>query len=157
MEDSQESHSGSETLGIGGHFQKSFGYGSEQNPVDDARVLQSQWRQFARQGENHMTIRNGQNLLGPVGKPLVARSAVALRAMPVATRPVFNHLVRAVVALLYVCAERSRAARADIPENLLLLGRQHISPALEEFLTVLAEDIGDFQPMFRHRRRPSLE
>src|SRR3954454_3220314 len=63
----------------------------------------------------------------------------------------------AVVALPYVCAKGGGAARADIPERLPLLGRQYISPALEEFLTVLAEDIGDFQPGFRHRFRPSAE
>ena len=55
----------------------------------------------------------------------------------------------AVVALLNVTAEGSRAARADIPESLPLLGRQHVSPAIEEFLTVLTEDVGDFQSGFR--------
>ena len=104
-----------------------------------------------------MTIWNGQNFLRPGGKPVVARPAMALRAVPVATRFVFNHLVRAVVALLYVCAERGRAARADIPEGLPLLGRQYISPTIEEFLPVLAKDVGEFQLVFHHRRRPSSE
>jgi len=35
------------------------------------------------------------------------------------------------------------------------LGRQHVSPAIEELLPVLSEDIGDFQPLLAHRCRPS--
>src|SRR5258706_5447430 len=104
-----------------------------------------------------MSIRNGQNLLRPGGQPLVPCPAVTLRAMPVAARSVFNRLMGAVVALLYVGAEGGGTARADIPESLPLLGRQHVSPAIEEFLTVLAEDIGDFQPGFRYLLRPSAE
>jgi len=61
----------------------------------------------------------------------------------------------AVIALLYLGAECGGTTGADVSECLALPGRQHISPAIQEFLTVLAEDIGDFQPMFRHRRRPS--
>ena len=60
----------------------------------------------------------------------------------------------AVIALLYEFAERGRAARADVPEGFPLLGRQHVSPAVEELLPVLSEDIGDFQPMLAHRCRP---
>jgi hypothetical protein len=56
MQDSQEAQFGSETFGIGGQFQKSLRHGPEQNPIDDSRVLQGQWRQFMRQSEHHMTI-----------------------------------------------------------------------------------------------------
>ena len=104
-----------------------------------------------------MGIGNRQNLLGLGGQPLVTCPAVALRAMPVAAGPVFNHLMGAMVALLYIGAEGGGAARADIPESLPLLGRQHVSPAIEEFLAVLAEDIGDFQSGFRYLLRPSAE
>jgi hypothetical protein len=48
------------------------------------------------------------------------------------------------VALLYVCAEGSSTARADVSEGLALLGRQYMSPAIQELLPVLTEDIGDF-------------
>src|ERR1700694_202873 len=157
VQDGQEAQFGSQTFGIGGHFQKSLCYGPEQNPIDDLRILQSQRRQFVWQSEHHMAIGNGQNFLRPLGKPLVARPAVALWAMPVTARTVFNHLMGAVIALLYVGAEGGRAARADIPESLPLLGRQYRSPAIQEFLTMLAEDIGDFTSRFRPLLRPSAE
>ena len=157
MENGQEAYFGSQTFGIGGHFQKSLGYRSEQASIDDCRVLQGERRQLVRQGEDHMTIRNGQDLLRPGSQPLVTCPAVALWAMSVAARSVFNHLMGAMVALLYIGAEGGGAARADIPESLPLLGRQHVSPAIEEFLTVLAEDIGDFQLAFRYLLRASAE
>src|SRR5258708_34400668 len=62
-----------------------------------------------------MSIRNGQNLLRPGGQPLVTCPAVTLRAMPVAARSVFNRLMGAVVALLYVGAEGGGTARAEYP------------------------------------------
>src|SRR5712692_6372014 len=102
-----------------------------------------------------MTIGNRQDLLRPLGQPLVARPAVALWTMPIATGLVCDDLVCAVVTLLQVCAERSGTACADVSECLPLLARQYFSPAIQELLTVLAEDIGDFQPRLGHRRRPS--
>src|ERR1051325_11168436 len=100
--------------------------------------------QFMRQGKDDVAIRNRQNLGGSISKPLVACPAVAFWAMTVAARPVGNHLVPAMVTLLDVCAKRSSTARTDVSECLPLLGRQHIPPAIEEFLTVLTENIGDF-------------
>ena len=96
----QEAQAGSEPFGIGGHLQQSLGHGAEQNAVDDPRVLQRQRRQFVREREDHVGIRDRQNLARPVGEPLVARPAVALGAVAVAARFVFDHLMGAVVALL---------------------------------------------------------
>jgi hypothetical protein len=64
--------------------------------------------------------------------------------MPIATGLVCDDLVCAVVTLLQVCAERGGTACADVSECLPLLARQYFFPAIQELLTVLAEDIGDF-------------
>lgn len=108
-----------------------------------------------RQRENNMAIRYRQDLRRPITQPLISRSAVALGAMTVTARSVGDRLMPAMITLLHLRPECGGAARADVSECLPLLGRQYISPAKEELLTVLAEDIGDFQPMFCHRRRPS--
>jgi hypothetical protein len=68
--------------------------------------------------------------------------------MAVAARSVCNLLMRAMITLLHLDAERGGTARADVSECLALLWRQYVSPAIQELLTVLAEDIGDFQPVF---------
>jgi hypothetical protein len=51
---------------------------------------------------------------------------------------------------LDVSAEGSGAACADVTECSKLLRGDGVAPSLEEFLFVLAKDIGDFQPMFAH-------
>ena len=86
---------------------------------------------------------------GPACVQTPAKSSVGdshspLEITPHKTRSVLNHLVRAMVALLYVRAKCGCAACTDISEDLALLRREHISPAFQELLTVLAKDIGDF-------------
>jgi hypothetical protein len=66
-----------------------------------------------------------------------------------------RNLVRAVIAVFDVSAECCGAARDDVPERLALLGRHSMPIVLKELLLVLTKDIGDFEPIFDHRRRPS--
>jgi len=56
--------------------------------------------------------------------------------MPIATGFELDHLMRAVIALLYELAEGGCAARDDVPEGFPLLGRQNAPPAVEELLPV---------------------
>jgi hypothetical protein len=76
---------------------------------------------------------------------------MAFRAMPVPARAVFDNLMRAMITLLHASAERGGTACADVAEYLELLARQHIAPAIRELLSVLAEDVGDFQSLPAHR------
>ena len=66
-------------------------------------------------------------------------------------------LMGTMIALLDLGAEGGGTACADVSECFTLLGRQHVSPAIQKFLTVLAEDIGDFKPTGCHRCRPSSQ
>lgn len=84
MQNREAADPSAEAFGIGGHFQKGLRYGTKQNPINDAWILQRQRRQFVRQSKYHVAIRNGQDLPFTVGKPLVARPAVAFGAVPVA-------------------------------------------------------------------------
>src|SRR5260370_25532963 len=105
------------------------------------------------EGENDVALGNGQDFLSAGGKPLIARPGVALWTMPVAARSILDELMRAVVAGEDVRAERGGAACGDVTENPLLLGGQHMAPAVEEFLAVLAEDIANFESLVAHRCR----
>ena len=105
-----------------------------------------------------MRICDRQKFVCSGRQPLVARPAVTLGTMPIATGLELDHLMGAVIALLYKLAEGGGAARDDVPEGFPLLGRQDVSPAVEELLPVESEDIGDFQSMLTHRcRQSSLE
>ena len=120
MEDGQKPQPDTEPLGIGGQLHQRLGRGTEQDAIDHTRVLQGQRRQFMGEGENDVAIRNRQHLLGSGGQPLIARSAVALGTMPVAARSILGELMRAMIALQHVRAERGSAACADVAESLPL-------------------------------------
>lgn len=102
-----------------------------------------------------MRICDRQKFVCSGRQPLVARPAVTLGTMPIATGLELDHLMGAVIALLYKLAEGGGAARDDVPEGFPLLGRQDVSPAVEELRPVESEDIGDFQSMLTHRCRGS--
>ena len=65
--------------------------------------------------------------------------------------------MRTVIALFPACAQGGGTACADVAECLALLGREGVAPAGEEFLFVLAKDIGDFQPRGQRWRPSSAE
>ena len=88
-------------------------------------------------------------------QPFVAGAGLTLGAAARAAGVVRNGLMGAGIALLQVASESGGAACADVAERPPLLPGQSVSPSGEEFLFVLAKDIGDFQPMFGHGRRCS--
>jgi hypothetical protein len=63
--------------------------------------------------------------------------------MAVAAGSICNLLMPAMITLLHLRAQLGSTARADVSECFALLRRQCVTPALQELLTVLAEDIGD--------------
>ena len=75
--------------------------------------------------------------------------------MAISARSVCDLLMAAMIALLDLGTERGGTACADVSEYFTLLWGQHVSPAIQKFLTMLVEDIGDFESLFPHRRRPS--
>ena len=129
---------------VRGDGQQCFGHGAEEHAINQARILKRQCGQFLRQGENDVAIRDRQKLGRPCLQSLVSRCGLALRAMPISTRVVRDGLMRAVITLLHVSAQRGGAACADVSEGSQLMGRERVTPSLEELLFVLAKDIGDF-------------
>jgi hypothetical protein len=156
MEYGEKPDVGSEPARVGGNSEQRFGDGTEEHAVDDTLILKSQLRNSLRQGEHHVAVRNGQQLGGLRGQPLVASCGLALGTVPIPARVVRDDLLRAVIALLDVSAEGASAACADVPECSTLLGGHGVAPLLEEFLLVLAKDIGDFESPLAHLCRPSF-
>jgi hypothetical protein len=81
--------------------------------------------------EDHMRIGDLQKFVCSGCQPLVTRPAVTLGTMPMATGLELDHLMGAVIALLYILAEGGGAARDDVAEGFPLLGRQDVSPAVD--------------------------
>ena len=63
--------------------------------------------------------------------------------------------MRATITLFDVTPQGSRPAGADIAESFPLLWGYGVSPLFQEFLSMLAEDIGYLKPMFVHLLLPS--
>lgn len=77
-------------------------------------------------------------------QPLIARGGLTLWAMPVATRVEKCGLVRTGIALFEARTKGGGTTGTDVSECFALSSRQGVSPAGEERLSVLAEDIGHF-------------
>jgi len=60
MKHSQEADLGAETLCVRRDLQQSGGTGAEQEVVDDLLVVESQPREFMRNGEDHMEVADGK-------------------------------------------------------------------------------------------------
>ncbi len=122
--------------------------------IDLARILQRQPADLLRQRKYNVEIWDRQQFGLPFGQPLCARHGLTLWAMPVAARVIRDDAMPARIALLHIlhmAAEGSRAAVANRFESLSLLGTENVSPLREELFFVSAEDIGHFGPMLAHR------
>ena len=62
----------------------------------------------------------------------------------------------ALLHILHMAAEGSRAAVANRSEGPPLSGTENVSPLREELSFVCAEDIGHFGPMLAHRFRETV-
>lgn len=108
MEDGGHAELGAEVLGVGRDGGERLGSAAEQDGIDDGLVLEGDLRGGGRHGEDDVEIRHGKELGLPLGKPLRARRALALRTVPIATGVVGDPCGAAVVALLDVAAEHCR-------------------------------------------------
>lgn len=108
MEDGGHTELSAEMLGGGRDGGECLGRAAEQNGIDDRLVLERNLSGRRRQGEGGVEVWHGKEFGLSLGKPLRARRALALRAMPIATGVVGDAGGTAVVALLDVAAKHSR-------------------------------------------------
>src|SRR5260370_475697 len=106
VQHAEEADLGSEVWRIASYFEKGFRTGAKQKVVDDLLVLQRQWCQLTRQGEDHMDVACREKLLAPRCEPAVASPCLTLRAVPVAARVVGDGAISAASALIEMPAER---------------------------------------------------
>ena len=155
VEHCQEADPSAEVFPIGRNLQKSFGSRTEQQVINDSLILQCQWCQLLGQREDEVKIRCRKKLFGSFVKPFLPGAELALRAMSISARVVGDHGMTALVALFEMTAEGRGAARADVAKSFMLLRRDGVPPLRQKLLLMLANDIGYFEPMFAHLRRPS--
>jgi len=108
-------------LWISGDGEQRLGRRAEQQIVDHRLVLIGDRGDLGRQREDQMEVADRQQIGLARGKPISRRRALALGAMPVATRVVGDPAMAAILTALDVAAEGSRAAVLD--------GRHHLELA----------------------------
>ena len=113
VQHAEEADIGSEVFRIACDFEECCGTGAEQKVVDNPLVLQCQWSQFVRQGEDDMHIGRGQEFARADLNPALARVPLTTRTMPVATRIERDGAMTATRALIDVTAQRGCAAALD--------------------------------------------
>ena len=96
MQHAEEADLGSEMAWIAGHLEQCLGTCMEQQVKDELLVLQCNRSQFAWQREYSVHVARGQQFCFPRLEPAQAGVALALRAMPIATRVVRDGDVAAV-------------------------------------------------------------
>lgn len=113
VQHAEEANVSSEVFWITSDFAQRLGAGAEQQSVDNALVLQCQWGEKMREGEDDVGVAGGQQFLLAICQPTLTCVALALWAMPVSARVVRDGAISAVGAVVDMAAERSRAATFD--------------------------------------------
>ncbi len=113
VEDAEEADLGAEMLRVRGNFDQGLGAAAEKQPVDHFFILQGQRRQLVGQRKHDMSVGRSEQFGAPGGQPAVARLALALRAVPVATRVIGDGAMTTAGALIQMTAHRGGAALLD--------------------------------------------
>lgn len=142
VEDGEEAEACTEVSGVLGDLLKRLGNGTEQQIVDDPRVLERERCQGLGQREDHMGVGHGQHIGLARFEPARLCAALTLRAVTVATRVVRDPPVPAGVALVDVTPEPVRPAREDPVDDGTLLPAPLRGRSLAS-LEASVKDLGD--------------
>jgi hypothetical protein len=145
VEHAEEADLGSEVARIGSDFEERGGAGLEEQAVDEALVLVSEWRQLVGERKDHMNVANGQEFLAPLSQPAVACTGLTLGAVPVSTRIIRDGTMAAVNAAITMAAQGGGAATRDGVQHLPLGPVQPGPSPCDEALTLGANDIGHLE------------
>jgi hypothetical protein len=100
MEHAEEADLRAEVPGIAGDLQQGGSTGVKQQVVDQPFILQCEWSEFPRQGEDDVHVAGRQQLSFPRLEPAQAGVALTLGAVPVSARVVRDGSMSAVRALI---------------------------------------------------------
>ena len=111
----------SQMLRVAGEFEQRRSAGSEEQIVKQPLVLQDKSREFVRQGEDDVEVRNWQQLSRSLSHPSDACAPLAPWTVPVPARVVRDGLMAAARALITMAAQGRSAASGDGIEHLAML------------------------------------
>src|SRR5258708_3177541 len=95
----------SQVCGIGRDLQQGLRAGSEQQIVEQTRVVQGQYMEFMGHSEHNMEVAGGQEFSLAGRQPTLARLRLTLGAVPISARVVRDDLMSAAQAGIPVTAQ----------------------------------------------------
>jgi hypothetical protein len=147
-----EANASPQVFWVGRNGDQRLGGGPEQQVVDDGLVLERDWRDRGRQGEDEVIVGDRQQIVSLGFQPLSRRRALALRAMTVPARVVGDLNMGAVIAALDVTAKRRSAAGLDRRHHLQLPEADMAGVGLAPRRAMSAKDVGDPRAVTRGPR-----
>ena len=120
VQDGQEAKLCTEMLRISTDLEQRGRTGFEQQGKQLPLVLPHQWHKCMWDAEDEMIVADRQQLLLPLGQPLIACARLALGAVPVAAGVIRDGLMSAAHARIAMTTERSGTAASDGIEHLAL-------------------------------------
>src|SRR5258708_37389993 len=119
--------------------------GSEQQIVEQTRVVQGQYMEFMGHSEHDMEVAGGQEFSLAGRQPALARLRLALGAVPISARVVGDGLMTAVRAGIAMTAQRCGAAAQNGPKRFELLKAKAGSIPIQEAIAVRAKNVGHLE------------
>ena len=117
---------GPEPLRIAPEGEESLGRGAQEMRKHQTAIPKSERSQRGREGEDDVEVVDIEDARHALVDPPCLREALALRAVPIATRVVRGSLEAALRAHVEVAAQGGRSADGDRPESLPLLARERL-------------------------------
>jgi len=153
----QKADLGPQAFRIGRHFQQGGGHAVEQQVVEYAFVLQHQFGELVRHGEDNVEVFERNQFASARRDPAIARLCLALGTMAVAAGVEGEaEILPAFRATVAVFAEGCRAAALNGPHDLVLRPGEVGASALDVAARPGAEDIGHLQRRRTHDTAGSL-
>jgi len=152
VQDAEEADLGTEMFRIRGHFQQSGRRGLEQEREQNLLVLPHQGNEQVRHAEDEMKIVYRQQLLLPLGEPLLTSVGLALWTMPISAGVVGDASdISAAGTVIEVATQGGRTATGDGQEHFDLRPSQGRSIAFPEPTVSDADDVGHLPGWPGHR------
>jgi hypothetical protein len=139
-----------EVLTIARDGQQGFGGGTEEDAVNDLRVIERDGGDLFRDRENHVEILHRQQFGGALLEPFSPVAVLTLGAVPVPAGVIADALVIAVAAFFDVAAERGGAANFDGAHGAQLLTEHGVRFPIGA--AVPAKNVSQLKGWPRHQR-----
>ena len=127
------------------------GGGAKEQRVEDTRIALGEGVEVVWQREDHVEVRDRQEVHLPRGEPPLLRQGLTFRAVPVATRVVRDPYGAAPVTCLPMSAQEGGPAGRDRPKRPGLDRREPVRPAIR--LAVGPHNVRELQPRAADRDR----